>query len=77
MEHDNSLTMNMAVEIRSSCPQSTDFSAFSGSPASRSLHPNGVSSQDGLSPAMGDRANRLHAAPAHVSETVVVCGEQQ
>ena len=58
VECDNSLTMNMAVEIRSSCPQSTNFSAFSSSPASRSLHPDGVSSQDGLSPTMGDRANR-------------------
>ena len=45
----------MTVETRSSCPQSTDFSALSGSPAFRSPRPDGVSFLDGLSsPAMGE-----------------------
>ena len=44
----------MTVETRSSRPQSTDFSALSGSPAFRSPCPDGVSSLDELSPAMGD-----------------------
>ena len=44
----------MTVKTRSSRPQSTDFSALSGSPAFRSPRPDGVSSLDGLSPAMGD-----------------------
>ena len=53
-ERDNSPTLDMTVETRSSRPQSTDFSALSGSPAFRSPRPDGVSSLDGLSPAMGD-----------------------
>ena len=50
-ERDNSPTLNMMVETRSSRSQSTDFSALSGSPAFRSLRPGGgVASLDGLSP---------------------------
>ena len=54
-ERDNSPTLDMTVDTRSSHPQSTDFSALSGSPAFRSPRPDGgVASLDGLSPAMGN-----------------------
>ena len=50
-EHDNSPTLNMTIETRSSRSQSTDFSALSGSPAFCSPRPGGgVASLDGLSP---------------------------
>ena len=54
-ERDNSPTLGMTFETRSSRPQSTNFSALSSSLAFRSPRPGGgVASLDGLSPAMGD-----------------------
>ena len=50
-EGDKSPTLDLTVETRSSRPQSTDFSALSGSPAFHSPRPDGgVASLDGLSP---------------------------